>query len=178
MEPRNWFQGINSASLCSLAGRYDNPIPSRFLAPIDFLKIPAQGYHITPPPSQLQTADAHTQTYNDYLVIFLWTFLSMSVCYCQTLQTILNMGNCTFCFVLNDITQWSQRRWYLYLKGPKHEIFESGFFTQIRGLWLGDFGTGEKNGNFESWSHCLRFSPRNSYKAYDQHALNNQKISR
>jgi hypothetical protein len=31
------------------------------------------------------------------------------------------------------------------LKGPKHEIFESGFFTQIIGLWLGDFGTGEKN---------------------------------
>jgi hypothetical protein len=40
--PRNWFQGMNSASLCSLAGRYDNPIPPRFLAPIDFLKIPAQ----------------------------------------------------------------------------------------------------------------------------------------
>ncbi len=34
-------QGINSASLCSLAGRYDNPIPTRCLAPIDFLKIPA-----------------------------------------------------------------------------------------------------------------------------------------
>ncbi len=33
----------------------------------------------------------------------------------------------------------------LTLKGPKHEIFESGFFTQIRGLWLGDFGTGKKN---------------------------------
>ena len=32
-----------------------------------------------------------------------------------------------------------------HLKGPKHEIFESGFFTQIRGLWLGDLGTGEKN---------------------------------
>jgi hypothetical protein len=31
------------------------------------------------------------------------------------------------------------------LKGPKHEIFESGFFTQIRDLWLGDLGTGEKN---------------------------------
>ncbi len=27
------------ASLCSLAGRYDNPIPTRFLAPIDCLKI-------------------------------------------------------------------------------------------------------------------------------------------
>ncbi len=32
---------MNSASLCSLAGRYDNPIPPRFLAPIDCLKIPA-----------------------------------------------------------------------------------------------------------------------------------------
>ncbi len=43
MGPRNKFQGINSASLCSLAGRYDNPIPPRFLTPIRFLKIPAQG---------------------------------------------------------------------------------------------------------------------------------------
>ncbi len=33
---------MNSASLCSLAGRYDNPIPPGFLAPIDCLKIPAQ----------------------------------------------------------------------------------------------------------------------------------------
>ncbi len=40
--PRNRFQGMNSASLCSLAGRYDNPIPTRCLAPIDFFKIPAQ----------------------------------------------------------------------------------------------------------------------------------------
>jgi hypothetical protein len=40
-EPRNRFQIINSASLCSLAGRYDNPIPTRFLAPTDCLKIPA-----------------------------------------------------------------------------------------------------------------------------------------
>jgi hypothetical protein len=38
----NWFQGINSASICSLAGRYDNRIPTRFLALIDCLKIPAQ----------------------------------------------------------------------------------------------------------------------------------------
>jgi hypothetical protein len=36
------FQGINSASLCSLASRYDNPIPTWFLAPIDCFKIPAQ----------------------------------------------------------------------------------------------------------------------------------------
>ena len=42
MEPRKRFQGMNSASLCSLADRYDNPIPTRFLAPIGCLKIPAQ----------------------------------------------------------------------------------------------------------------------------------------
>jgi hypothetical protein len=41
MEPRNRLLGMNSASLCSLAGRYDNPIPPQFLAPIDCLKIPA-----------------------------------------------------------------------------------------------------------------------------------------
>jgi hypothetical protein len=32
---------MNSASLCSLAGLYENPILPRYLAPIDFLKIPA-----------------------------------------------------------------------------------------------------------------------------------------
>ncbi len=42
MEPRNRFQALNSASLCSLAGRYDNPIPPQFLFPIDSLIIPAQ----------------------------------------------------------------------------------------------------------------------------------------
>ena len=39
-----WSPGIDSKEwipLCSLAGRYDNPIPPRFLAPIDSLKIPA-----------------------------------------------------------------------------------------------------------------------------------------
>jgi hypothetical protein len=35
---------MNSASLESLAGRYDNTIPPRFLAPIDCLKIPALNY--------------------------------------------------------------------------------------------------------------------------------------
>jgi hypothetical protein len=44
--PQNRFHGMNSASLCSLAGRYDNPLPLpplplRFLAPIASLKIPA-----------------------------------------------------------------------------------------------------------------------------------------
>jgi hypothetical protein len=40
MEPRNRFQGMNSASLCSLVGRYNNPIPYWFLATIDCLQIP------------------------------------------------------------------------------------------------------------------------------------------
>jgi hypothetical protein len=44
MGPRNRFQGMNSASLCSLVGRYDNPLPPRFLAPIASLKIPALVY--------------------------------------------------------------------------------------------------------------------------------------
>jgi hypothetical protein len=35
-EPINRFQQINSASLCSLAARNDNPIPARFLAPEKF----------------------------------------------------------------------------------------------------------------------------------------------
>ncbi len=38
MEPRNRFQGNYSASQCSLAGQYDNPTPTRFLAPIDLKK--------------------------------------------------------------------------------------------------------------------------------------------
>jgi hypothetical protein len=33
---------MNSASLCSVAGRYDNPITPQLLSPIDSLKIPAQ----------------------------------------------------------------------------------------------------------------------------------------
>jgi hypothetical protein len=41
-EPKNRFQGINSGSLCSLAGLYDNPVPIRFPVPIDCLKIPSQ----------------------------------------------------------------------------------------------------------------------------------------
>jgi hypothetical protein len=38
----NRFRGIDFASLCSRTGRYGNPIPTWFLAPIDCSKIPAQ----------------------------------------------------------------------------------------------------------------------------------------
>jgi hypothetical protein len=40
---------MNSASLCSLAGRDDNPIPTGFLAPTDCLKITAPGVYIPEP---------------------------------------------------------------------------------------------------------------------------------
>ncbi len=33
----------------------------------------------------------------------------------------------------------------VYLKGPKHEIFESGVFKLIRPVRVVDLGTGEKN---------------------------------
>ncbi len=55
MGPWNWCQGMNSASLCSLAGRYENPIPLQCLAPIDFLKIPALVYSCSVLPSLCRT---------------------------------------------------------------------------------------------------------------------------
>ncbi len=46
---RLWSPGIDSKewirpAYVALAGRYDNPIPTRFLAPIDSLKIPSQHF--------------------------------------------------------------------------------------------------------------------------------------
>jgi hypothetical protein len=40
-KPRNIFQGVDSSSIYSLTVRYDNPITTLFLAPIDCFKIPA-----------------------------------------------------------------------------------------------------------------------------------------
>jgi hypothetical protein len=51
----------------------------------------------------------------------------------------------------------------VYLKGPKHEIFESGLFTQIRPEREGDFGTGEKNEISQVGVFIWRFSLRKSY---------------
>jgi hypothetical protein len=50
------------------------------------------------------------------------------------------------------------------LKGPKHEIFQIGFFTQIRPIRVGDLGTGEKKIKFRKLeSFFVRFSLRKSY---------------
>jgi hypothetical protein len=50
MEPRNRFQGMNSASQSNLASRYDNPIPTRFLAgsPHRLFKNSSSGQHTFP----------------------------------------------------------------------------------------------------------------------------------
>jgi hypothetical protein len=73
MEARNRFQGMNSASLCSLGGRYDNPNPPRFLAPIDSLKIPAlintyKGAHVFRFMSSLplQPPSHHTTVFGNF----------------------------------------------------------------------------------------------------------------
>jgi hypothetical protein len=60
MIPRNRFR----QGLCSLAGRYDNPIPTRLLSPIDGLKIPAQ---ITMPEEDwtLKEGYKHRSKYGD-----------------------------------------------------------------------------------------------------------------
>ncbi len=42
----NLFQGMNTASLCSLAGRDDKPIPTRFLAPIAVFRIRSRIHRI------------------------------------------------------------------------------------------------------------------------------------
>jgi hypothetical protein len=61
------------------------------------------------------------------------------------------------------------------LKGPKHEIFEGGFFTQIRPVRLDDLGTGEKIWHFASWSLYLKVFATNILFSVCQHALKNPK---
>ncbi len=71
-EPKHLFQVINSARLCSPAGRYDNPIPTRFLAPTDCLKIPALGDGSQLPPLRPHSLQfARVQIFNDDLCLSL-----------------------------------------------------------------------------------------------------------
>jgi hypothetical protein len=67
--------GINSASLCSLAGQYDNPIPTRFLAPLDCLKIPAQDsfFHNSCSSGKLTNDDEMTQTESSAGFLGFWS---------------------------------------------------------------------------------------------------------
>ncbi len=74
MEPRNRYQGMNSASLCN-PGRYDNPIPTRFLGPIDSLKIPAQDKEKQQQKEQL--IFTYRQRNSAVVHCFLYLFLSI-----------------------------------------------------------------------------------------------------
>jgi hypothetical protein len=63
----------NPPGLRSLAGRYDNPIPTRFLAPIGCLKIPAHKKSSPPPPpkgSKYQSMQEKKARQIRYTVIF------------------------------------------------------------------------------------------------------------
>jgi hypothetical protein len=66
--------GIDSGSLCNLAGRYDNPISTRFLASIECSKNPTQN-----------SLDAPYGTSIRILILFLKLFLSSQI---QTSQII------------------------------------------------------------------------------------------
>jgi hypothetical protein len=78
----NRFQGIDSASLCSLAGRYNNPIPTRILAPMDCYKIPALGgvekddIWVCTPPQQCKKSAGHS--YTSTIILFPWGGLGLS----------------------------------------------------------------------------------------------------
>jgi hypothetical protein len=87
MEPRNRCQGINSASLSSLAGQYENPIPPQCLAPIDFLKIPAL--------QKILTKGVMTHEHGFLAIIFLWArktfnfeFMSMRAKVLKSIATL------------------------------------------------------------------------------------------
>ncbi len=61
---------MNSASLCSLAGRYENPIPPRCLAPIDFLKIPAQYLECCTRDCRQKDLRTFTSKFSIFLIVF------------------------------------------------------------------------------------------------------------
>jgi hypothetical protein len=55
------------------------------------------------------------------------------------------VGDCVYANSKQHVGRTGGRRInFSLLKGPKHEIFESGFFTEIRPVRIGDLGTGEK----------------------------------
>ncbi len=95
MEPRNRFQGMNSASLYSLAGWYDNPIPTRFLAPIDCLKkfqlwLPFTCLTLPVVLKQNVLAnyifEFHPFSQSEYVYILFWIY-SDSITLCHTVNT-------------------------------------------------------------------------------------------
>jgi hypothetical protein len=82
---RVWIQRYDFARLCSLAGRYENPIPTRFLAPKDGCKIPAQTSLKTHKMGDISKEVAKTllkclldYTYISVLVLYMLVLLSIA----------------------------------------------------------------------------------------------------
>jgi hypothetical protein len=110
---------MNSACLCSQAGRYDNPIHARFLAPIDFLKIPA----LNPTPLFRDFKDAKKLIFSSYF--FLITYPQA-----RTLSSVLKIKVFAKNFVLKPLYFP-----YYFRKGKK--VFGSGSLplTDGSGFW-------------------------------------------
>ncbi len=96
-EPNNRFQGTDSARLCRLAARYDKPIPTRFLAPIDCLKIPAL---VTASPSNFMwggfcSADFFLDNFRNIGKLFHFISARKKALNITLITVYTNLQNCT-----------------------------------------------------------------------------------
>ncbi len=107
---RNRFQGMNSAGLCSLAGRYDNPIPTQFLVPKDSLKIPAQYTFIFSTHMLHQGFAKHRSRYR-YLVLSNPGMVFVSNPVSSALHILdTNVKNCAYALDINNNLMYRQFR--------------------------------------------------------------------
>jgi hypothetical protein len=119
MEPRNRFQGMNSASLCSLAGRYDNPIHTRFLATIRLFKNSSSDLNVSLRP----WVYVHQWMTWMYFLVYLYKVMLEYPCFvsCHYFAkhlTHINWPNLTFYMIfLNN-----------------HKIYHKTFFSIV--LWV------------------------------------------
>jgi hypothetical protein len=136
---------MNSASLCSLASRYNNPIPPRFLAPIDSLKIPAQECRLSTEPTPRAARLDVRRNFFSSRVIEEWYKIPSEV---KRLKTVA---------ALSANTRNTERNWYLPHNGGRQwnqdGCVEDNFRMILperpyRGHW--EFQIKDKNKNVET----------------------------
>ncbi len=86
MEPRNRLQGIDSVSLCSLAGQYENSIPTWFLAPIDCSKFQHWVFHP-------ETVFKEGHSVSDHMPELTITEYNLTLCRLRSRLQQITMGN-------------------------------------------------------------------------------------
>jgi hypothetical protein len=127
MEPRNWFQRINSANLCSLADRYDNPIPTRFLAPTDCLKVPALFMTGTSP-----IVNCRVFLHKRENIIFIYHILTDRQRWCLLYMTVTPPAVKTLCTKQNDVFAYhiltDRREWRI--------LYKTGTFPPVNTLCI------------------------------------------